>query len=66
MDEILARAGIFHAHEPDVASALTIRMHKFDSLRTDTTTKQRPQDSIRNRPKKFRLTLTSRMSSRAQ
>ena len=30
MDEILARAGIFHAVEPDVASALTIRMHKVD------------------------------------
>jgi hypothetical protein len=28
VDEILARAGIFHAVEPDVASALTIRMHK--------------------------------------
>ena len=28
MDEILARAGIFHPVEPDVASALTIRMHK--------------------------------------
>jgi hypothetical protein len=30
VDEILARAGIFHAVEPDVASALTIRMHKVD------------------------------------
>ena len=30
MDEILARAGSFHAVEPDVASALTIRMHKVD------------------------------------
>jgi hypothetical protein len=28
VDDILARAGIFHPVEPDVASALTIRMHK--------------------------------------
>jgi hypothetical protein len=41
VDEILARAGIFHAVEPDVASALTIRMTRSTSLRTDTTTKQR-------------------------
>ena len=33
MDEILARAGIFHAVEPAVASGLTIRMHNVDFLR---------------------------------
>jgi hypothetical protein len=30
VDEILARAGIFHAVESDVASGLTIRMHNVD------------------------------------
>jgi hypothetical protein len=31
VDENLARAGIFHPVEPDVASALTIRMYKVVS-----------------------------------
>lgn len=36
MDEILARAGIVHPVEFDVASALTIRMHKVVFPRLDT------------------------------